>query len=138
MTESHRTRTRNRAHSSNVVPLAKVNHLRAVQIAAGRALTLSEARNGGMKMAKTKAIVDRKELGDLDAFRIAKDDFDTLLKERAAAMSTELDKRVIKRPVDELGQASKAHDFDEETVAFEEIVAFESGHGVAVLAVLGR
>lgn len=58
-------------------------------------------------------------IGDLDDFGITGNDFDKFLSARAAAISAELKKRIIERPVDGRGQAYKTDDFEEEMASFE-------------------
>jgi hypothetical protein len=50
---------------------------------------------------------------DLDAFGIWSDDYDAFLNRRAAVISQELQKRLIRRAIDEHGQVSRADDFEE-------------------------
>jgi hypothetical protein len=56
---------------------------------------------------------------DIDDFGIWRDDYETFLSKRAAAISQELAKRVIKRDIDERGQVSRTDDFAEASVAVE-------------------
>lgn len=58
-------------------------------------------------------------IGDLEEFGITENDFDKFLMARAEAISAELRKRLIERPVDARGQAYKSDDFEEEMASFE-------------------
>ena len=58
-------------------------------------------------------------IGDLEDFGITDNDFDKFLTARAEAISAELKKRLIERPVDARGQVYKTDDFEEEMASFE-------------------
>ena len=49
-------------------------------------------------------------IGDLDKFGILDDDYKTFIRERSKAISKQLKKRIIKRRVDDFGQAQNMYD----------------------------
>lgn len=58
-------------------------------------------------------------ISDMEDFGIWSDDYDLFQGQRAAAISRELQKRVIFRDIDEHGQMYRADDFEEEATSFE-------------------
>ena len=56
---------------------------------------------------------------DIDEFGIWSDNYDLFLNKRAAAISRELQRRIIPRGIDKQGQLSRADDFEEEMARFE-------------------
>lgn len=58
-------------------------------------------------------------ISDLDDFGVWLDEYDLFLDKRASAISTELQKRIIPRDIDEHGQLSRADDFEEEMASYE-------------------
>ena len=56
---------------------------------------------------------------DIDGFGIWSDNYDLFLDKRAAAISRELQRRIIPRDIDKQGQLSRADDFEEEMARFE-------------------
>jgi hypothetical protein len=49
-------------------------------------------------------------IGDLDEFGILDDDYETFIQNRSKAISKQLKKRIIKRRVDDFGQAQNMYD----------------------------
>ncbi|MFZ0943534.1 MAG: DUF262 domain-containing protein [Syntrophobacteraceae bacterium] len=68
---------------------------------------------------KTLAATMMTHLIDLESSGIWKNDYDTFITHRAHAVSAELEKRIITREVDALGQPIRAEDFEEEMATFE-------------------
>ncbi|MCX7322634.1 MAG: hypothetical protein NT113_25245 [Hyphomicrobiales bacterium] len=73
-----------------------------------------KSTNGSLQDAMKSHLI-----GDLDAFGIWNDDYDSFVRERAEAVSAELKKRVIIREGDAHGQAISTNDFEEEATTFE-------------------
>lgn len=72
-----------------------------------------KSTNGSLQDAMKSHLI-----GDLDAFGIWNDDYDSFVRERAE-VSAELKKRVIIREGDAHGQAISTNDFEEEATTFE-------------------
>jgi hypothetical protein len=58
-------------------------------------------------------------INDLETFGVWSDDYETFLRKRAEAVSEDLKTRLIKRPVDAVGQSARSDDVAEEMAAFE-------------------
>src|SRR5262249_50065022 len=70
--------------------------------------------NAGIHKTMQSHMID-----DLETFGVWSDDYETFLRKRAEAASEDLKARLIKRPVDAVGQSVRSDDVAEEMAAFE-------------------